>query len=388
MSRIRRLKRISGRTQLVLKLLLSASTLLGCLVVLEIALRCYYSMGQSATEEVPYGVLVDSPVVYRPNPARPDIGPQGLRDDAVAIPKPDDVCRILVLGDSVTFGFGVQRDQAFAHRLEVLFRDQGRKVEVLNAGVNGYSTYNELAFYEHHGREFDPDLVLVAFCLNDVVNPRLHWSTVDVTVHDVPAGAIPNAEYDRLHVEPILQARTRRARQDRWVAWSRLAKVGTHRIRTLAGTSGREHYPPCDGKPANGAQWLTHLTAEDSISIEVLMDDSSPEWQWLTSTYRKLSEAVAEDGAKFAVALFPLAYQLDERYPLIPQRRLQQHFDDQGIPCIDLLASLRRHRQSDTFLLDTDKHYDVWHLTPDGHQVAAEQLEKFLVKQGALESEP
>ena len=172
------------------------------------------------------------------------------------------------------------------------------------------------------------------------------------------------------------------------MAWSCLGKVLMHRIRTLTGADGRAHFPPADGKPADGAQWLTHLTGEDSISIEVLMEDSSPEWQWLTSTYRRLGEAVAEDGAKFAVALFPLAYQLEEGYPLIPQERLQKHFDDRGIPCVDLLPSLRIHPPSDVFLLDDGAHYDIWHLTPHGHQVVAEQLAEFLVEQGVLESEP
>ena len=58
-------------------------------------------------------------------------------------------------------------------------RAQLSAAEVINAGVPGYTAYNELHFYQDHARPFTPDVVLVGFCMNDVVDPENHWfSTV------------------------------------------------------------------------------------------------------------------------------------------------------------------------------------------------------------------
>ena len=62
-------------------------------------------------------------------PARQDISAQGLRDREFAIPKPPDVWRVLILGDSVTYGFNVDISATFAKRLESLLdRKDGRTV--------------------------------------------------------------------------------------------------------------------------------------------------------------------------------------------------------------------------------------------------------------------
>jgi lysophospholipase L1-like esterase len=69
-----------------------------------------------------------------------------------------------VLGDSFTFGYGVEGDAVWTAVLEGLLPAGW---EVLNFGVGGYSTRDEAAVLEHKALAFDPDLVLVAYTLND-----------------------------------------------------------------------------------------------------------------------------------------------------------------------------------------------------------------------------
>jgi lysophospholipase L1-like esterase len=56
-------------------------------------------------------------------------------------------------------------------------RTEGRHFEVLNLGVGGYDTLNEIAFLEKTGLAFDPDLVIVAFCINDL---GIHSANLDM----------------------------------------------------------------------------------------------------------------------------------------------------------------------------------------------------------------
>ena len=151
---------------------------LACVLVFTIAAASTIAFGEDARAgarpkiQVPCG---DCPYLYAANPAHPDISSQGLRDREYAIPKPEDTLRILVLGDSVTFGTGVSRSETFPKRLERNLRSQGKQVEVINAGINGYTAYNEVHYYLSEMRKFEPDIVVLAVVLNDAVNPRLHW---------------------------------------------------------------------------------------------------------------------------------------------------------------------------------------------------------------------
>jgi lysophospholipase L1-like esterase len=85
--------------------------------------------------------------------------------------------RILILGDSITFGYLLSVEAIFVHQLQQRLRAKGQDFEVLNLGVVGYDTLQEVALLELRGLKLDPDLVIVAYCLNDVgiVSTELHF---------------------------------------------------------------------------------------------------------------------------------------------------------------------------------------------------------------------
>ncbi len=92
----------------------------------------------------------------------------GLRGLDPVIPKPAGVLRILMLGDSFTFGFPVKDDEAFASRIEQGLKEQGYPVEVINGGVSGYSpTLHYLSLRDEFLR-FEPDLVMLWYDLGDL----------------------------------------------------------------------------------------------------------------------------------------------------------------------------------------------------------------------------
>ncbi len=101
-----------------------------------------------------------------------EINALGLRDDPASSPtKPAGVFRVLCLGDSFVLGTTVERRDLFCDLLENLWQAQGRRVEVINAGTEGYSTDQEVRWFQLHGAAFEPDLVLIFPYEND-----LYWN--------------------------------------------------------------------------------------------------------------------------------------------------------------------------------------------------------------------
>jgi hypothetical protein len=99
------------------------------------------------------------------------INQQGMRADRdYSYRKPAGVHRIVSLGDSFTLGYEVSGDQTFSAVLERELEAMGCNVEVLNAGVSGFSTAEAYLYLERELWNYDPDIVLVSFFVNDLVD--------------------------------------------------------------------------------------------------------------------------------------------------------------------------------------------------------------------------
>jgi lysophospholipase L1-like esterase len=99
----------------------------------------------------------------------------GFRDDReYDLAKPRGAFRIVVLGDSVTFGHGSIFEHTYPRLLERRLRawKPGVDWQVWNLGVPGYNTSQELAYLLEIGAAYRPDLVIVGFYANDVVDNR------------------------------------------------------------------------------------------------------------------------------------------------------------------------------------------------------------------------
>lgn len=109
---------------------------------------------------------------------RIDVNSNGLRDRDVPVAKQDGRKRVLILGDSFAFGVGLNAGERFSDLLDGMLEDD---VDVVNAGVPGWGTDQEMLFYESSLRGFKPDVVVLAFTgQNDVVNNGLRSPLVEV----------------------------------------------------------------------------------------------------------------------------------------------------------------------------------------------------------------
>jgi hypothetical protein len=95
----------------------------------------------------------------------------GLRDPERTLEKPANTTRIMMLGDSIVFGWGCPQNETMAARLEKSLNTNpitpGRKYEVMNTGVGNSNTAMEETWFREEGYKFQPDCVLVGWFIND-----------------------------------------------------------------------------------------------------------------------------------------------------------------------------------------------------------------------------
>src|SRR5271156_3308428 len=178
-------QRFAGRQGILLNLVvLLVSILFGCLAM-EVTLRVIFAHSLDFSMEMwKYAVQLKRPM---PNPQLSfahvpnrsgflmgvpvSINSDGLRDREFTREKPPGVYRIMMLGDSTTFGWGVREQDTAAKFLERKLNGQlppgYNKVEVLNTGVGNYDTVQEVTYYETIGYKYHPDLVVLVFFIND-----------------------------------------------------------------------------------------------------------------------------------------------------------------------------------------------------------------------------
>jgi len=97
----------------------------------------------------------------------------GFRDEERAYRKPAGVFRILGLGDDFTYGIGARYEESYLRRLEQALnaRSGARpRVEVIKAGIPGYFTQPERMLLQVYGVRYQPDIVVVEFVVDDVVD--------------------------------------------------------------------------------------------------------------------------------------------------------------------------------------------------------------------------
>lgn len=102
-------------------------------------------------------------------PTQIEISDQGLRDRPYNLQKGDDLVRIALLGDSFTFGWGLNLDETIPKQLEYLLNENSSiKYEVMSCGVIGYNLIQEIQFLKTKVLKFHPDIIIFLVTGNDV----------------------------------------------------------------------------------------------------------------------------------------------------------------------------------------------------------------------------
>jgi hypothetical protein len=180
----------------------------------------------------------------------------GMRGEECALRKPPNTFRIVGLGDSHMFGWGVGQDETYMSLVERRLNASaaatpgGRRYELLNFAVPGYNTVMEVATYEHRAMAFAADLVLLHFVGNDFglphfmqtprgEEPGLHLYLADfLRARFAPPDEDPDLRHD-LHGLPPDQRQGIRDRYQRMVGEEAYEKA----MARLAALTRRQHLP-------------------------------------------------------------------------------------------------------------------------------------------------
>jgi lysophospholipase L1-like esterase len=167
-------------------------SLLIFLVLLEVTLQIYtrlfiyydVEMSRYATEVKQKADNPEIGHVHRPGAEAHlmgvdvSINSDGFRDQEYSRER-NDKYRIVVLGDSLTFGWGVAKEDTYEVRLEQAL-SESRPTEMINTGHGNYNTAQQVALFREKGLDYNPDKVVVFFFINDAeVTPvRSKWTPV------------------------------------------------------------------------------------------------------------------------------------------------------------------------------------------------------------------
>lgn len=253
--------------------------------------------------------------------------------------------RIVVLGDSFAYGFGVHFGEAFPHQLELLL---GEGTQVLSLGLPGYSTDQELLQLQTEALSLRPDLVLVALFIDDIFNngalathegkypkPYFELKGSDLVLENVPV--------------PDLGSRS---------ALLRFLKERLYRLRT------RLHVAP---------RWRN----TDWLSVFDPAFAEAEQWRVTLALLARMNALCVQQNVHFAVVVIPFVDQVKDPRLQSPQEVLRDFGRRNDIPLLDLLPHFEQ-RLEDNFLIN-DLHW-----TPQGHRIAAASIASFLSREGLL----
>jgi hypothetical protein len=273
---------------------------------------------------------------------RVSLNEYGFRGRTLALPKPGDRTRVVVVGDSIAFGFGVSDEQTFPYLLDV--RDNG--IEAGSLAVQGYGPGQELLVLQREGLPADPDVVVLALCLrNDFVD-----AVLPVALYN---GVTPRPRFrlvgDRLVLD---DAGMRRSPAERAVQW-----LGdySHLFNRVWALVGPRPTPVEQAWRDRKRESLRDEEAALKLTVALVV-----EMERLTRLRQ----------ASLLVATFPngLTYEGEPQL----HRRFHEELGAAGVRVIDFRA-----RFLELGLLPTEIALDsTGHLGPRGHAVVAETLER------------
>ena len=340
--------RLARRSTLPLTLTAAVGIAL-TLIIAEMAVRVLLPMKAPATERAVF-LQYDSLLGWSHKPGQRarfvqydfqvdvSINRLGLRDSEYSARK-GERHRLLVIGDSFAWGFGVEHDERFTEVLE----ERHPEWEVINAGVNGYGTDQELLYLKDRGMSLDPDVVLLLVHPNDFENnvaSEQYWYFKPRFMIDGDEILLGNVPVPRATVEQRLR---------------RLILGRTYLGQVLAGAWRRVKSAPGRRPVQNPG---------DSVLKGAALTER---------LLREIHRVCRAGSAEFVLVSVPM--------PEEARSILTRVATENGIPFLALDSTFENGVTTPPLTFPHDEHW-----TAHGHRLAAESIEKFLHETGILGS--
>jgi hypothetical protein len=299
------------------------------------------------------------------------INSQGVRGTQVYGPPPPDRTRLLCIGDSFTFGWGVEAGQAFPALLNAGKSAAGLPIESINAGVIGYGTSHEVAWMHEYGWGLQPKIVVAGFFVGNDVTDVMRDMIYNKT----------NTPEQQAVVDMVWRLKGQGSQQSDVETW---LKGNSHAYVFLNKIYSRLMPAPPKQQPDMTNAAYNYLKQEPP--------ERATGWKTTLSLLNELHWKAEQYGATFVVVAIPAKEQVDTtawqdmQKPFgltaadldreLPQQRLAAWSAQSGVPVIDLLPGFRAAANPHLYF-NADPHW-----TPAGHALAAQLIADGMVKLG------
>lgn len=282
------------------------------------------------------------------------INSKGLRDIERKYEKEDSSCRILGLGDSFTFGHGVEFEESFLTILENKLESRFDNIEIIKAGAPGNGLENYLALLKNEGIKYNPDFVMVNFFVgNDIYENTTDVNNANMQYMTSKAWLRRNVHLysfvaDRLKTMPAIR---------KILIKNNLASglIGSHVIDVLK----KEHSDTYIQSWKKAEELFTEMKAVNPNLIVVIIPTR---------------EQVEEKRLKRAVD--QLRYNMNEIDKFHPNKKLLEICNKLQIGLIDLTPDFITSFESDEkpLYFDIDPHFNQ-----NGHRLASTAIFKRII---------
>jgi lysophospholipase L1-like esterase len=335
----------------------------------ELAARVVFPAPPNPTRQPQIQYRVDPEIRYTPLPNQRgwiDDGfvttnSLGFRGPETTLPKPPHRFRIVAVGDSVTFGFGVNDRETFCAQTEALLRERmpGVDLDVVNIAVPGFDTRQEVVLLRRTVSQLEPNLVLVGLYSNDIPD-ALEDGTGGTTV------AAPRAGTN----QPLQMNAAPTSWWDIHLRKSRAVYTIGRALRRFA----------------HKGEWgMSRFTME----LDILEGRDTPQldeaWGRVSRQFDELHSLAAVHGFAVGVVVLPPREQVSGLYPHARyQDRVRPMAESEGFFVIDPLPALTASpvRKDRLFVA-----YDRNHPSGEGHRLIAQAIVDDLSRNRRVDSQ-
>ncbi len=298
------------------------------------------------------------------------VNKHGLRGREITTEKAPGSFRILMLGDSFTMGKGVEDDQTFSVQLEKLLAESGRtcgrKVEVLNGGVDSYAPV--LSFIELQELEYlKPDMVVLNLDVSDLAQETAYRNqavrNADGEIVAVPQLGDPDSFIDKVRIFT-----------EKHMFFTRVALFYATRTFNHREITVRDVVTHAD------AAVVAH-TLEGDV-------DRTEQWRAVFESISRINAFATARKMTFLLTVYPWPHQVNDkewlpgRWAFMPKDAKPSDTSNKtihamsvanGIPLLDVTPAFKGYTGQDRLFFDYDMHW-----TTAGHGVIARALEQYV----------
>lgn len=371
-------------------------------IILEISLRIIHAESNKGdNDRSPQCKVIDSYLVHSfiPNSecyvsakewnVTYKINSHGWRDYEHTWGKPKDTYRILIIGDSFTEGQGVEIKQTYGKLLESEFKDQSdKKVEVITAGMAGWSPLPEYLYLGKYGLSYHPDLVILTFNTTDFRDEYFHESILTSDAKELLSDSLFNSQ---IFSKNDLKAFNVESKENLTLSGNR-ALINKFKVFLTKNFEVFKRLEQIKRSFERKTQIKSVKNNAMAITNHKKPEDYDDAFIKPKKNILRIKKLVEENNSSLVLAVFPLGhivggdewargrlefgFEIGKTYSNQPLVDIKNWVKEQGIETLDLTDALSQAKKesSQKLYFDFDGHW-----TRYGNQIVADALASYLL---------